>query len=93
MAVVAGEEVKFPEAFMFLEGEAEQVSKCESLLVVCVDEEVGVDDASGGVSLMTACGVEVCRRIQCERACAQTSARRKSWPWIVAETLECRAQP
>ncbi len=40
-----------------------------------------------GVSLMTACGVEVCRRIQCERACAQTSARRESWPWIVAETL------
>jgi hypothetical protein len=34
---------------MFLEREAEQVSECESILVVCVDEEVGVDDACGRI--------------------------------------------
>jgi hypothetical protein len=34
---------------MFLEGEAEQVSEFESILVVCVDEEVGVVDASGRI--------------------------------------------
>ena len=34
---------------MFLQRKAEQVSECESILVVCVDEEVGVDDAGGCV--------------------------------------------
>ena len=72
---------------MFLEREAEQVSECESILVVCVDEKLG-SMMRAGVSLMTACEVELWRHVQCERACAQTSARGKSWPWIVAETLD-----
>ena len=42
-------DVEFPKAFVFLQGEAKQVTKCESILVVCVDEEVGVYDASGRV--------------------------------------------
>ena len=41
--------VEFPKAFVFLQREAEQVTKCESILVVGVDEEVGVDDASGRI--------------------------------------------
>ena len=42
-------DVKVPKAFIFLEREAEQVSECESILVVCVDEEVGVDDVCGRI--------------------------------------------
>ena len=34
---------------MLLEREAEQVSECELILVVCVDEDVGVDDACGRI--------------------------------------------
>jgi hypothetical protein len=42
-------DVKFPKSFVFLQREAEQITKCESVLVVCVDEEVGVDDAGGRI--------------------------------------------
>ena len=42
-------DVKFPKSFVFLQREAEQIPKCESILVVCVDEEVGVDDAGGRI--------------------------------------------
>jgi hypothetical protein len=34
---------------MFLQREAEQVTKCESILMVCIDDEVGVDDANGRI--------------------------------------------
>jgi hypothetical protein len=34
---------------MFLQRGAKQVSECESILVLCVDEEVGVNDASGRI--------------------------------------------
>ena len=42
-------DVKFPKSFVFLQREAEQITKCESILVVCVDEEVDVDDAGGRI--------------------------------------------
>ena len=38
-------DVKFLEAFMFLEGKVKQIVECESILVMCIDEEVGVNNA------------------------------------------------
>jgi hypothetical protein len=46
-------DVKFPKSFVFLQREAEQITKCESILVVCIDEEVA-SMMRAGVSLMTA---------------------------------------
>jgi len=39
-------DVELPFAFMVLEREAEQVAECEAILMVCIDGEGWVDDAS-----------------------------------------------